>query len=177
MVQRKSQKRRSQKGGLESAREVNSLVGDIRLMFSSDKALAKKYQEDPKAFARAVARKHKVRMNTAAAAVALAGASAMIYGVARGNKGKTGKKSSRKETIKANKALAAKRAKRNYEAKAKKNKKMDVGKTALAKVEARAAKTEGEDVGFGDAFFSTGGKRGRRRRRRSSKRRSSKRRR
>lgn len=42
-----------------SNKKINSLASDIRLMFSSDKQLIKKYTEDPEGFAKAIARKKK----------------------------------------------------------------------------------------------------------------------
>ena len=52
--------------------KIRSLANDIRLMFSSDKQLIKKYNEDPEGLAEAIARKKKVRKRTAVAAIVLA---------------------------------------------------------------------------------------------------------
>ena len=62
-----------------SNKKINSLASDIRLMFSSDKQLIKKYTEDPKGLAKAIARKKKVRKGTAIAAIVLATAIAMGF--------------------------------------------------------------------------------------------------
>lgn len=190
MVQRRSQKRRSQRGGLESAKEVHSVVSDIKLMFSSDRALANKYQKDPKAFARAVARKHNIRMKTALAASTVAAASAMVYGVVQHKKAKKMERSLGAER-KHRKDLQGVRAASAYGDKAEQARRKKVRKKGVNKAfgkfmkgkHKRQSKGVRSDIkGFQKSSLKKvtrpknyGGKRGSKRR--SSKRRSSKRRR